>query len=50
VIGCTAFDAGPQRKPFVVEFDIGVAEIVAGETAINALERAARRASPARAV
>lgn len=49
VIGCTAFDAGPQRKPFVVEFDIGVAELVAGETAVHALERAAGRAQSVRA-
>jgi two-component system cell cycle response regulator PopA len=49
VIGCTAFDAGPQRKPFVVDFDIGVAEIAGGENAVQALERAAHRASLARA-
>lgn len=27
VIGCTAFDAGPDRPPFVVEFDLGCAEL-----------------------
>jgi len=41
VIGCTAFDAGEDRSPFVCEFDIGVAQIEPGETAIHALERAA---------
>jgi two-component system cell cycle response regulator PopA len=43
VIGCTAFDAGEGRPPFVVEFDIGVAEVEPGETAGRALERAASR-------
>ncbi len=43
VIGCTAFDAGEGRPPFVVEFDIGVAEVEPGETAGRALERAAAR-------
>jgi GGDEF domain-containing protein len=27
VIGCTAFDAGPDRSPFVAEFDVGAAEM-----------------------
>ncbi len=49
VVGCTAFDNGPERKPFVIEFDIGVAEIVPGENAAVALERAAARATLARA-
>jgi two-component system cell cycle response regulator PopA len=44
VIACTAFDAGEKRPPFVVEFDIGVAELEAGENAARALERAASRA------
>jgi two-component system cell cycle response regulator PopA len=44
VIGCTAFDAGEDRSPFVCEFDIGVAQIEPGETAIHALERAASQA------
>ena len=44
VIGCTAFDAGDDRAPFVCEFDIGVAQIEAGESAVHALERAAARA------
>ena len=43
VIGCTAFDAGEGRPPFVVEFDIGVAEVEPGEPAGRALERAAAR-------
>ncbi|ALL13426.1 diguanylate cyclase domain-containing protein [Caulobacter henricii] len=41
VIGCTAFDAGEDRPPFVCEFDIGVSQIEAGEGAVKALERAA---------
>lgn len=44
VIGCTAFDAGEARPPFVCEFDIGVAQIDANEGAVKALERAAARA------
>jgi two-component system cell cycle response regulator PopA len=43
VIGCTAFDAGEGRPPFVVEFDIGVSQVEPGETAGRALERAAAR-------
>jgi PleD family two-component response regulator len=31
VIGCTAFDAGPDRSPFVVEFEVGSAEVAPGE-------------------
>jgi two-component system cell cycle response regulator PopA len=44
VIGCTAFDAGEDRPPFVCEFDIGVAQIEVGESAVHALERAAAQA------
>jgi two-component system, cell cycle response regulator PopA len=44
VIGCTAFDAGENRPPFVCEFDIGVAQVEAGEGPVKALERAAARA------
>jgi two-component system cell cycle response regulator PopA len=44
VISCTAFDAGPGKQAFVVDFDIGVAEVESGETAAAALERAAARA------
>ena len=45
VIGCTAFEAGPDRQPFVTEFDIGVAEVSPGESAAKALELAAAKAS-----
>jgi two-component system cell cycle response regulator PopA len=44
VIGCTAFESGQQRKPFVAEFDIGVAEVTAHESAAKALEAAAAKA------
>jgi two-component system cell cycle response regulator PopA len=44
VIACTAFEAGPDRQPFVAEFDIGVAQVEAGESAARALEIAAERA------
>ena len=44
VIGCTAFDAGPNQPAFVVDFDIGVAEVEEGESAARAIERAAARA------
>ncbi|MDP3376777.1 MAG: diguanylate cyclase, partial [Brevundimonas sp.] len=40
VIGCTAFEAGPGRSPFVVDFELGVAEQQAGEPPSRALERA----------
>lgn len=40
VIACTAFDAGKDRSPFVVEFDVGVAEMQPGETPAAVLERA----------
>jgi len=54
VIGCTAFDAGPERSPFVVDFDIGAAEVGPGESPASVLERAsadlsARKAQAARA-
>jgi two-component system cell cycle response regulator PopA len=49
VIGCTAFDAGDGRAPFVVEFDIGVAEVKGAETAGRALEEAAAAALARRA-
>ena len=42
VIGCTAFDAGMDMPPFVVEFDVGVAEMSAGESPAEALDRASR--------
>jgi two-component system cell cycle response regulator PopA len=41
VIACTAFDAGEDKLPFTVEFDMGVAELEHGETAARTLERAA---------
>lgn len=44
VIGCTAFEAGDNRPPFVVEFDIGAAEVGSAETAGRALEEAAAAA------
>ncbi|QBX37900.1 diguanylate cyclase [Brevundimonas sp. S30B] len=40
VIACTAFDAGQDKPPFVVEFQVGVAELSPGETPAGALERA----------
>ena len=40
VIACTAFDAGQDRSPFIVEFDVGVAEMRDGETPAAVLERA----------
>jgi len=40
VVGCTAFDAGPDRSPFVVEFDVGSAEVSPGESPASVLERA----------
>jgi two-component system cell cycle response regulator PopA len=49
VIACTAFDAGENRPPFVVEFDIGVAEVEAEENAARALERAAAKAQQLKA-
>lgn len=44
VIGCTAFDAGDGAVPFVVEFDMGVAEVTSPETVGRALEQAAAQA------
>lgn len=40
VIACTAFDAGQDRSPFVVEFDVGVAEMGDDETPAAVLQRA----------
>jgi len=40
VIACTAFEAGQDHSPFIIEFDIGVAEMVEGESPIQLLERA----------
>lgn len=47
VIACTAFDAGKDRSPFVVEFDVGVAEMRDGETPAAVLERASADLSKA---
>jgi two-component system cell cycle response regulator PopA len=44
VIGCTAFEAGDGKPPFVVEFDVGVAQVGAAETVARALEEAAAEA------
>jgi len=41
VISCTAFDSGGSERPFVVEFEIGVAELKENEPAAVALTRAA---------
>ncbi len=40
VIGCTAFDAGSGRSPFVVGFDIGIAEMRPGESPADLMDRA----------
>lgn len=40
VIACTAFDAGPDRSPFVVELGVGVAEMTDDETPAALLQRA----------
>ena len=41
VIGCTAFDAGEGKTPFVVDFDLGVAQVTSADGAGRALEEAA---------
>lgn len=41
VIGCTAFDAGQGSPPFVLDFDIGAAQLGLDEHPAAALERAA---------
>ena len=41
VISCTAFSSGNGKPPYVVEFDVGSAQIQAGEPAAAALMRAA---------
>ena len=50
VIACTAFEAGEDKPPFVVEFDIGVAQVDQDENAAKALERAAAKALQRQAV
>ncbi len=49
VIGCTAFEAGQGATPFVVEFDLGVAEVASPETVGYALEQAAAMAQTLKA-
>lgn len=46
VIACTAFEAGADRPPFTVDFEVGVAELEPDEPAARTLERAAARAAP----
>lgn len=41
VVGCTAFDSGGGKPPYVVEFDVGAAQIRDGEPVADALTRAA---------
>lgn len=50
VIGCTAFDAGSDRSPFVVEFDVGAAELAPGESAAEVLERASSALNAQRSI
>ena len=50
MIACTAFEAGEDKPPFVVEFDIGVAQVDQDENAAKALERAAAKALQRQAV
>jgi two-component system cell cycle response regulator PopA len=45
VMACTAFQAGEGKPPFVVEFDVGVAEVGGPDTVGQALEEAAGQAS-----
>ncbi len=49
VIGCTAFDAGADRTPFVVDFEAGVAEMGPGENPAALLERASADLSAGKA-
>jgi two-component system cell cycle response regulator PopA len=49
VIGCTAFEAGDGKPPFVVEFDIGAAEVTSPENVGQALEIAASQAQALKA-
>jgi two-component system cell cycle response regulator PopA len=49
VIGCTAFEAGQGATPFVVEFDLGVAEVASPENVGYALEQAAAMAAALKA-
>ncbi len=49
VVGCTQFGSSQGQLAFTVGFDIGVAEVTAGEGAAKALERAASLALRRRA-
>ena len=49
VIGCTAFQAGVDERPFTVDFDVGAAELGPAETAGQALQRAAARSAARKA-
>ena len=49
VIGCTAFEAGQGNTPFVVEFDLGIAEVASPEAVGYALEQAAAMAQALKA-
>ena len=49
VIGCTAFEAGDGKPPFVVEFDIGAAEVTSPDGVGRALEIAASQAQALKA-
>ncbi len=49
VIGCTAFEGADGDAPFVIEFDVGVAQVDVGESAARALERAAEETVARRA-
>lgn len=49
VIGCTAFEAGEGKPPFVVHFDMGAAEVRSAETIGQALEDAAAQAQARKA-
>ena len=44
VISCTAFEAGEGKPPFVVDFDIGAAEVASPDAVGRALEAAASQA------
>jgi two-component system, cell cycle response regulator PopA len=49
VIACTAFQAGVDQRPFTVDFEVGAAELRPGESAGQALERAAAQFSARKA-
>ena len=49
VIGCTAFEAGKGVPPFVVEFDVGVAQVTSPDSVARALEEAAAMAQDRKA-